>query len=158
MLNDKELEKLLLEAQELLNGHTRLAEDIENDLMENRVTSAGQKEVELDAIYQNYWNLLHTNFDKDIFNKVQNSIGVNKFISINFLDELEDVYKGLFREICSYQGYALKRGKDCFGSIGYFVFVKDVPYTGSLDFYDDEGAIQSFKSAINENPGNPIFF
>lgn len=61
------------------------------------------------------------------------------------------------KKICTYRGYELIRGIDCWGNISYAPYKNGSQYGDVLDGYDDESAVAAFIKAIDDDPGDPDF-
>lgn len=115
-------------------------------------------EEDSDAIYKEYWHLIYDNFGNKMINLAEQKIGLGKFTTLEFLDALEEVIENAPRIVDEYQGYVLKRCKDCWGDMSYFVYLNNRQYSESLDYLNDEVAIKYFRHSIDDQPGDPNFY
>lgn len=115
-------------------------------------------EEDSDAIYKEYWHLIYDNFGNKMINLAEQKIVLGKFTTLEFLDALEEVIENAPRIVDEYQGYVLKRCKDCWGDMIYFVYLNNRQYSESLDYLNDEVAIKYFRHSIDDQPGDPNFY
>ena len=97
-------------------------------------------EEDSDTIYKEYWHLIYDNFGNEMINLA------------------EEVIENAPRTVDEYQGYVLKRCKDCWGDMSYFVYLNNRQYSESLDYPNDEVAIKYFRHSIDDQPGDPNFY
>ena len=74
---------------------------------------------ETDELYSRYWHLIHDNFDLELLKKTERRAGHGSFMEPEYIDTLIEVIKEQPKKICTYRGYELIRGIDCWGNISY---------------------------------------
>ena len=112
---------------------------------------------ETDELYSRYWHLIHDNFDLELLKKTERRAGHGSFMEPEYIDTLIEVIKEQPKKICTYRGYELIRGIDCWGNISYAPYKNGRQYGDVFDGYDDESAVAAFIKAIDDDPGDPDF-
>lgn len=142
-------QKIILdECRILLKEHKQQCEDAERTGVNN--------DDETDELYSRYWHLIHDSFDLDVLKKTERRIGHGSFMKLEYIDTLIEVIKEQPKKICTYKGYELIRGRDCWGNISYAPY-KNGQYSDVFDGYDDDQAAAAFIKAIDDDPGDPDF-
>ena len=105
-------QKLILdECRILLKEHRQLCEESERTGINN--------DNETDELYSRYRHLIHDNFDLELLKKTERRAGHGSFMEPEYIDTLIEVIKEQPKKICTYRGYELIRGIDCWGNISY---------------------------------------
>lgn len=143
-------QKLILdECRVLLKEHRQLCEESERTGINN--------DNKTDEPYSRYWHLIHDNFDMELLKKTERRAGHGSFMEPEYIDTLIEVIKEQPKKICTYRGYELIRGIDCWGNISYAPYKNGRQYGDVFDGYDDESAVEAFIKAIDDDPGDPDF-
>lgn len=110
-----------------------------------------------DKVYSAFWELVHKNFEKELLKQVNNKIGNSEFIPMEYVNTLQELYISIPECIFEYKGYTLERSLDIYKGETYLVYQDGNRYGESINYVDDESAIQDFILCIDRSPANPGF-
>lgn len=132
----------------------------EMEISENRLNEAigldnptQEIEKEADSIYKAYWNLIYGSISEKYRMAVQNNIGTGHFTEKVYVDMLVKAMEDDGKIVFEYQGYELRKGYDQFGYLTYWIYdmSNNQQVQESFDFSDDDGAINIFKTMVDQN-------
>lgn len=110
-----------------------------------------------DKIYSIFFEIIHSEFEKDLLEKVNLEIGNDKFITMEYVDTLKKVYEEMPRVLDKYKGYVLKSAVSCWGDVSAFVYVDGRQYSEAIDIVSEEQLIYAFRTLIDQSSNSPDF-
>lgn len=145
-----EKDELFKRLYDLLEKMNDLDEKAARELEAGNISAHEQLEEESMSLYKEYFDLIHKEIEESYRKKAEEKIGYGHFTSTLYLDALKRAMKNE-RTLCQYRGYTLKKDKDPFGAMTYWIFD---PYgrqvEESFDFASDETAVCAFCQMVEE--------
>lgn len=147
----------LTNEQKIILDECRILLKEHNQLCEIAERTGGNNDDETDELYSKYWHLIHDNFDLGVLKKTEERTGHGSFMKLEYIDTLIEVIKEQPKKICTYKGYELIRGRDCWGNVSYAPYKSGKQYSDVFDAFDDNSAVVAFIKVIDDDPGDPNF-